>query len=359
MDFATLLSAAMRKRAAAILTPEAMQAAGAIPEAPQGGMVPPQDMSPDMGGMPPQEMPQPDMQQGMAMQGVGSGGGQIPPEIMQDQQFIQWLASQGIQLNPQTGQFVGPDGQALPVDVIVQAYQEFQAMMQQQSAAMSPQEAQPQQMPAQGADMSMPQQGTQQGTQQGGQLPPEILQDQMFLQFMAEVGGMQPDQSGQFIDMQTGQPVPPDFIMQAYQEFQMQMQQQQEQGDQMPDYGSQPMQPEQMPPQNQAGGAMPSEVLDQIQTMLDSTLQAYTASIEKRLEAFNDKLDAVKTAIESIGNKDDQRQPVDKDEAEMLRQELANELQPTVKTAAAKPASKPTFSAPKPINMFDMLINKR
>lgn len=355
MDFATLLSAAMRKRAAAILTPEAMQAAGAIPEVPQGGMMPPQGMPPDMGGVPPQEVPQPDMQQGMAMQGVGSGGGQIPPEIMQDQQFIQWLASQGIQLNPQTGQFIGPDGQALPVDVIVQAYQEFQAMMQQQSAAMSPQEAQPQQMPAQGADMSMP----QQGTQQGGQLPPEILQDQMFLQFMAEVGGMQPDQSGQFIDMQTGQPVPPDFIMQAYQEFQMQMQQQQEQGEQMPDYGSQPMQPEQMPPQNQAGGAMPSEVLDQIQTMLDSTLQAYTASIEKRLEAFNDKLDAVKTAIESIGNKDDQRQPADKDEAEMLRQELANELQPTVKTAAAKPVSKSAFSTPKPINMFDMLLNKR
>ena len=81
MDFATLLSAAMRKRAAAILTPEAMQAAGAIPEAPQGGMVPPQGMSPDMGGMPPQEMPQPDMQQGMAMQGVGSGGGQIRQDI--------------------------------------------------------------------------------------------------------------------------------------------------------------------------------------------------------------------------------------------------------------------------------------
>ena len=35
MDFATLLSAAMRKRAAAILTPEAMQAAGATPEVPQ------------------------------------------------------------------------------------------------------------------------------------------------------------------------------------------------------------------------------------------------------------------------------------------------------------------------------------
>ena len=134
MDFATLLSAAMRKRAAAILTPEAMQAAGAIPEAPQGGMMPPQGMSPDMGGMPPQEMPQPDMQQGMAMQGVGSGGGQIPPEIMQDQQFIQWLASQGIQLNLQTGQFTGPDGQDLPVDAVVQAYQEFQAMMQQEAA---------------------------------------------------------------------------------------------------------------------------------------------------------------------------------------------------------------------------------
>lgn len=352
MDFATLLSAAMRKRAAAILTPEAMQAAGAIPKAPQGGMMPPQGMSPDMGGMPPQEMPQPDMQQGMAMQGVDFGGGQIPPEIMQDQQFIQWLASQGIQLNPQTGQFVGPDGQALPVDVIVQAYQEFQAMMQQeaeeQAGGGAPQGMSP------GMGGGMPQQGM---LQQGGQLPPEILQDQMFLQFMAEMGGMQPDQSGQFVDMQTGQPVPPDFILQAYQEFRTQLQQQQ--SGQMSDYGSQPMPPEQMPPQNQSAGAMPSEMLDQIQTMLDSTLQAYTASIEKRLEAFNDKLDAVKAAIEAIENKDDQRKQSDKDEAEAIRQELANELQPTVKTASVKPASKPSFSTPKPINMFDMLINKR
>ena len=351
MDFATLLSAAMRKRAAAILTPEAMQAAGAIPEAPQGGMVPPQGMSPDMGGMPPQEMPQPDMQQGMAMQGVGSGGGQIPPEIMQDQQFIQWLASQGIQLNPQTGQFIGADGQALPVAVIVQAYQEFQAMLQQEAKEQAGGGA-PQGMPT-GMGGGVPQQGM---PQQGGQLPPEILQDQMFLQFMAEMGGMQPDQSGQFVDVQTGQPVPPDFILQAYQEFQTQLQQQ---GGQMPDYGSQPVQPEQMPTQNQPGGAIPSEVLDQIQTMLDSTLQAYTASIEKRLEAFNDKLDAVKTAIESIGNKDDQRKQLDKDEADAIRQELANELQPTVKTASVKTASKPSFSTPKPINMFDMLINKR
>ena len=355
MDFATLLSAAMRKRAAAILTPEAMQAAGAVPEVPQGGMVPPQGMSPDMGGVPPQEMSQPDMQQGMAMQGVGSGGGQIPPEIMQDQQFIQWLASQGIQLNPQTGQFVGPDGQALPVDVIVQAYQEFQAMMQQEAEEQAGGGA-PQGMPT-GMGGGVPQQGM---PQQGGQLPPEILQDQMFLQFMAEMGGMQPDQSGQFVDMQTGQPVPPDFILQAYQEFQTQLQQQQQQqGGQMPDYGSQPVQPEQMPTQNQPGGAIPSEVLDQIQTMLDSTLQAYTASIEKRLEAFNDKLDAVKTAIEAIGNKDDQRKQLDKDEADAIRQELANELQPTVKTASVKTASKPNFSTPKPINMFDMLINKR
>ena len=354
MDFATLLSAAMRKRAAAILTPEAMQAAGAVPEVPQGGMVPPQGMSPDMGGMPLQEMPQPDMQQGMAMQGVGSGGGQIPPEIMQDQQFIQWLASQGIQLNPQTGQFVGPDGQALPVDVIVQAYQEFQAMMQQEAAEQAGGGAPQGVSPSTGGEL--PPQGM---PQQGGQLPPEILQDQMFLQFMAEMGGMQPDQSGQFVDMQTGQPVSSDFILQAYQEFQTQLQQQQQQGGQMPDYGSQPVQPEQMPTQNQPGGAIPSEVLDQIQTMLDSTLQAYTASIEKRLEAFNDKLDAVKTAIEAIGNKDDQRKQLDKDEADAIRQELANELQPTVKTASVKTASKPSFSTPKPINMFDMLINKR
>ena len=342
MDFATLLSAAMRKRAAAILTPEAMQAAGAVPEVPQEGM------------MPPQEMPQPDMQQGMTMRGVGSGGGQIPPEIMQDQQFIQWLASQGIQLNPQTGQFIGPDGNALPVDVIVQAYQEFQAVMQQQSAAMSPQEAQPQPMPPQGVDMGMP----QPGAEQGGQLPPEILQDQMFLQFMAEVGGMQPDQSGQFVDTQTGQPVPPDFILQAYQEFQMQFQQQQMQGEQPQDYSAQPMPAGAEQDTAQPPAALSSEVLDQIQTMLDATLQAYTASIEKRLEAFNDKLDAIKTAVESTGNKDDQRQPADLSEAEALRQELANELQPTVKTASVKPTSKFSVSTPKPINMFDMLINR-
>jgi hypothetical protein len=49
------------------------------------------------------------------------------------------------------------------------------------------------------------------------------MQDQGFIQWLAQQGVMLDQASGQFIDQQSGQPLPPDVIMQAYQEYQMQM----------------------------------------------------------------------------------------------------------------------------------------
>ena len=70
--------------------------------------MPPQDPA-AMGGMPPAAS--------------GHNGDQIPPEIMQDQQFIMWLQQQAVVLDQQSGTYVDPmSGQPVPADAIVQAY---------------------------------------------------------------------------------------------------------------------------------------------------------------------------------------------------------------------------------------------
>ena len=67
-----------------------------------------------------------------------------------------------------------------------------------------------------------------------GGIPPELMQDQVFLQFLAEVFGIMLDpRSGQFFD-QNGQPVTPEMLMQAYQAYMQGMQQLQAQGGGMP-----------------------------------------------------------------------------------------------------------------------------
>ncbi len=137
------------KRAAAVLTPEAMQAQqSAMP--PQGGI----PMDPSMGGgvstqgMPPQGgMPMdPSMMGGMTPQGgmpmdpsMGGGmppQGALPPEILQDQQFLMFLQqAMGITVDPNSGTFMDPNGQPIDPNLIMQAYQAYMqemAMMQQQ-----------------------------------------------------------------------------------------------------------------------------------------------------------------------------------------------------------------------------------
>lgn len=163
----------MLKVAAAVMTPEAMQAgpAGMPPQgAPvdpsmmQGGMPPqgaPMDPSMMQGGMPPMDpsmmqggMPPADpamMQGGMPPQG---GGGGLPPEILQDQLFLQALQQAGIMVDPASGMAVDQSGQPLPPDMIVQAYQAFKQGQQEGAAGMPAGEA-PVAAPA-GMDAGMP-----------------------------------------------------------------------------------------------------------------------------------------------------------------------------------------------------------
>lgn len=340
----------LRKFAAAVLTPEAEQAAvqggmGGAPMAP--GMPPagaaPMDPAAMQGGAP----MDPAMMGGAPAPGApqGSGGGQLPPEIMQDQGFLQWLQQMGIMFDPQSGMFYDPQGQPLPAEVIMQAYQQYQTEMQ---GAAAPQGAAPAGAPMDpaamqgGAPMDPAAMG---GAPAAGGLPPEVMQDEQFAQFMAGVGAQLDPNTGSFMDPTTGQPLPPEVVMQAYQAYQQQM------GGAPMDGGA------------PAGGAMPEggneipqEILDQIQSVVDASIQNFSAQLDKKIETLVDKLETVKMAIEAMRDTDDQRDKEEKDATKALQDEIAAELQPTVKEASVKPQP---IEAPKPINMFEFIINSR
>jgi len=367
MTFDALVAAAMRKRAAALLTPEAEQAAVQPP--PQDpSMMGGAPMDPSMmqgGGMPPQGAPMdPSMQGGMPPQ----GGGQLPPEILQDQQFIQWLQQQGVAFDPNSGMFIDTQsGQPIPPEAIMQAYQQY--MMEMQGGQGMPRQGGQPMPPAQGGapmDPSMmgggaPMRPEAQG--QGG-LPPEIAQDQMFMQFMQEAMGAAFDpNSGMFMDMQSGQPIPPDYVMQAYQQYQQAMMAQQGGAPQgMPQdpsmMGGAQMDPAMMQ-QGQAQPGLPPEIMDQIQSTIDSSLKSFTTQLDKKIETLLDKLETVKMALESMRDTDDARTADDKQETDRLRAELSEELNPTVKTASApQPTKQGETPKTRNLNMFEILKQK-
>ena len=146
-DYCQRRKAMLNKSAVAVLTPEAMQAAmqppppdpaamGGAPMDPtaMGGMMPPggAPMPPQgalmdpamMGGQPPMDP---------AMGGAPAGG--LPPEAMQDQLFLQFLAEAfGIMLDPRSGQFFDQNGQPVPPEMLMQAYQAYMSGMQQLQA---------------------------------------------------------------------------------------------------------------------------------------------------------------------------------------------------------------------------------
>ena len=370
MNIDSIYRAVMRKRATAVLTPEAEQAAV------QG------EMQPQMGaGMPPQD---PSMMAGAGAGPTGPNGGQIPPEIVQDQMFMEFLASQGIQFDPQSMQFIGPDGQPVPADIIMQAYQMYQQEMaaQQGGAGMAPQDpsmmqqgmppqapaaapapapeggmpaegAMPPQAPGMDAGMGagMPLQGAEQP------IPPEVTQDQLFMQFMQEALGAQLDpNTGGFIDAASGQPIPNSAVMEAYQAFQQQVQSMQQGGGAMPPQGPGMMpqdQGQEMPQQMGAGG----DILQEVQKIVDASIQAYTAEIDKKIETLIDKLDTVKMAIEEIRGTDDGRSGEDKLASKAEQDAIAADLAPQPKTASVQP-QKRTKKGPAPLNMFSYILNK-
>ena len=288
----------------------------------------------------------------------GSGGGQLPPEILQDAQFIQWLAQQGVQLDPNSGMFIGPDGQPLPADAIMQAYQAYQQeMAAAQGGAPQGQPVPPDQAAA--AQGGMPPQEA--AATQGGQIPPEILNDQVFMQFMQEAMGTQFDpNSGMFMDGQSGQPIPPEMVMQAYQEFQTQMQA--AQGGAAPEGAAPaegaPAEGGQQAPEQGAG--LPPEVMEQFQSIVDASIDNFTAQLDKKLEALMDKLETVKMALESLRDTDDQRSKQDKDALKQMQDDLAAELNPTTKTASLEqPKPVKQKAQARPVNVFEFLAKRK
>lgn len=381
MNFATLYKTALRKRAAAIKR----AAAVLTPEAEQAAVQPPMD--PSMAGSAPMD---PSMTQGggMPMQAAGPNGGQIPPEILQDQGFVQWLASQGVQLDPQSGTFIDTQsGQPLPAEAIMQAYEMYiqqmqgSAPMQPGQPPMDPSMAggapmdpsmmggapmdpsmgwQPPMDPSMGGqppmDPSMAGGAPMDPSMMGGApgaMPPEIMQDQGFLQFLQQAFGAQVDpQAGVILDPQTGQPIPAELLSQAYAAYQ-----QQAGGGMPPPGGEAPMEPAAGGmPADVAGDApagIPPETLDQIQSAIDASIENYTAQLDKKIETLLDKLETVKQALESMRDTDDAREKAAKDESRQLQEDLAAELNPVVKTASAVPRQ---AAAPKPVNLFSLLM---
>ena len=342
---AMLRQAALRKLATAVLTPEAEQAAVQQSVA-QTGM--PQPGAPMGGpGMPPGAAPMGAPMGGpmpgapMPPQGAPAG---LPPEALQDQGFIQALAQAGVQLDPSTGQAVAQDGTPVPPEILAQAYQEYLAAMQagqgmapgaapMGAPGMAPGGAPmggP--MPPQGAPMGAP------GMAPGAGIPPEALQDQEFLQTLSQAGVQIDPATGQ-ASGPDGTPVPPEAVAQAFAQWQAAGGPQAAAAEAQPTAG------------HDAKAAEPPPQQD-IQSMLDSSLQAAMASLEKRLETLVDKLDTLKMEIESLRDTDDMRSRQDRAEQRSAQEDLAAELAGGVKQASA-----PATPAPTRRSLMGMLLD--
>lgn len=311
----------MRKSAVAVLTPEAMQAAmqpppqdpgmmgGQPPMDPsmQGGMMPPggaPPMDPSMmGGQPPAggQAPMPPMSGAPAPAPAPAGG--LPPEIMQDQMFIQFLAEAfGVMMDPQSGQFFDPNGQPVPPEMLMQAYQAYmQAMQQVQGGAMP-------------MDPSM----------MGGQPP------------MDQMGGAPMDPA-----MMQGQP-PMDPAAGG-----------------MPAEGEQPMDPM----MQELSDLLVAVVEDSVVTPLKDAMEAINKQmndLKELIKGMRDEMDVVRDQVDAQEHTTDNRSEEDTDAEKALREQIAADLNPTVpvepevKTASVRqePAQW------RPVNIMDVL-NKR
>ena len=157
-------------------------------------------------------------------------------------------------------------------------------------------------------------------TMGGGMPPPGAwMQDPMFAEFLMSIGFQQgPD--GNFIDP-NGQPIPPQMMDQIYMQYLMQMQ-----SGGMPPQGGAPMDPAMaggMPPADPAamsgdpaamGGIppegqmppaeLPPEIMEQIsgmvQDIISSEFEQRFSTLDKKITAFNQKLDTIKTLLDDI-----------------------------------------------------------
>ena len=157
----------LNKQSAAMLTPEAQQAAVQPPQDPAAmGAMPPgaPPMDPSMMGAPAGAPPMdPAMAGGMPPQGAPTGQ---PGMWMQDQMFLQFLQSMGVQVQPD-GSAIDPNGQPVPPEMMEQIYAQFQQEMAMQQGGG---------MPPEGAPMG-PEGTPPEGAPQEGEMPPPGLDE--------------------------------------------------------------------------------------------------------------------------------------------------------------------------------------
>lgn len=330
---------AFNKRATAVLTPEAMQAAiqppmdpaaagGAPMDPSMGGMPGGAPMDPAAGAMPPADP----AAMGAPAAPQGSGGGAIPPEILQDQLFMQFMQAMGVTFDPQSGTFVDPNGQPLSVDEVMQIYDMFQQQVAAQQGG-APGGGTPADPAMGGTPMDPAAMGAPVGDPAAmGGMPPEAAAD------AAPIGaeGMVPagPEDGGVAAMGTADPA--------------------------------------MDPM--AGGADPAvggedpvmEIASAVMSGVEATLEDFAAALEEKISSLKEKLEDLSKAVEAIGNTKDGRSDADKVEQLSVEDELAADLALDEVTPNAEPVppmlelkvASVQPAAPQPINLYNFICKK-
>lgn len=335
---------AMTKRATAVMTPEAMQAAVQPPMDPAMGGMPPGGGAPmppvdpaAMGGAP---MPP----GGGAPAATGSGGGAIPPEILQDQLFMQFMQAMGVMFDPQSGNFIDPNGQPLSVDEVMQIYDMFQQQVAAQQGG----------APAGGGAPDPAMAGAPVGAPvdpaAAGGMPPDAA--------MADpAAGMDPAAAAP-VDPAMG--VPPEAAMGGVPA-----------GDPTAmAAGGMPADPMADPAAMGAAGGAGEEQLAEndpimeissaVMSGVEATLEEFSANLEKKLSALLDKVESLSKSVDALQQTADGRSSYDKANEISLEDELAAELQPSMAEPAAEPVPLDLGkTASKKVNLYSFICKKQ
>ena len=256
----------------------------------------------------------------------------------------------------------------------------------------------------------------------GGQIPPEILQDALFMSFLQSIGIVMDQASGNFIGPD-GAPLSVDEIVQIYQMFQEQLAQQQaapeggaapgpvDQGmagaaaaapamdpsamggapagtvppeaaapmdagmgapaGMPPDMGADMMPPEAaMAPEAQADPIMEiaSAVMSGVEAVMEEQMAAVTEATAKKLDEMMDRIEALAKAVDALQQTTDDRAEDQKKRDENLIDQLGEELNPVsdVKLPEPEPldinkeaAAAPVKPAARPANLFSLIMSQK
>lgn len=335
---------AFNKRATAVLTPEAMQAAIQPPMDPAAGA--PMDPA-AAGGMPPGGAPMgaPMDPAAGAPMAQGSGGGQIPPEILNDQLFMQFMQTMGVTFDPQSGTFIDPNGQPLSVDEVMQIYDMFQQQVAAQGGAPAG-GAQEGAAPADPAMGGAPMDPAAMGAPMGdpaamGGMPPEAAQG---------MPPMDPAAAGAPMDPAAAGMVPPG-----------------------PEAGMDPamggeaarMDPMAGDPDAGMGGEDPiMEIASAVMTGVEATLQDFAQALEEKIGKLMDKIEDLNKTVESLEKTKDGRSDEDKAQQISLEDEIAADLAPSEEAPIAEPVppmleAKTASVKPQAVNLFNFICQQK